>query len=284
MGIDEAVRAISLAMGTTSLVCSATTLLLIRSMKKTNGYLLLLSTITVFQILYDINYILRFATTDAACYAGQFLDLVGGLGVSFWTNILTFSVTYTIIRCKSVQVFKHYPLFSVLGSVFPLVVGIFALSSAAISTDDDSYGCSYADNSDGDALGGIYYWGRFVSVIFTIALCIYNFIRLRDRLAPHAESSTEIRTAKLHDYSRMYTSIYRMNFYSLAQIISRSGAAWNEWDYGAFSCDASEIMAAICSPSMGILNFLIFLVSHLFALFSTCSYSSLGLGNECESA
>lgn len=51
-----------------------------------------------------------------------------------------------------------------------------------------------------------------------------------------------------------------MKWYPLAQAISRSGAAWNEFDYYHFDTYESNIMAAVCSPMSGILNFIIFLV------------------------
>lgn len=268
MALEDDVRTIALTMGLTSLVCSVSTILLICSFRKVNGYLLILFTITLFQVLYDINYILRFATSDAACYAGQFLDLVGGLGSSFWTNILTFSVTYTILKCESVQVFKHYFHFSLFGSVIPFAVGILALSLSTIETDDDEYGCGFYDKAEADAIQNIYYWGRLISVMITLALCCFNLVRLRIQLKATTDTPNEMRTARDQDYERMYQTIYRMNFYAIAQIISRSGAAWNEWDYGRYSTSTSDILHAITSPSMGILNFIIFLVSCFFSLHS----------------
>eukprot|EP01033_Poteriospumella_lacustris_P005120 gene5120-3656_t len=52
----------------------------------------------------------------------------------------------------------------------------------------------------------------------------------------------------------------RMNYYAIAQILCRSGAAWNEWKHGEYSTFASSVAAAICSPSTGILSFFIFLM------------------------
>jgi hypothetical protein len=263
MGHTEDVRAISLVMGSTGFLCSCTTLLLINSLRKKNGYILLLSTMTAFQIVYDLNYALRFLTSDDACFTTQFLDLVGGLGASFWSNILTFSVTYTIICCRSIKVFQHYPLFSLVGTVVPITVGILAMTLPVIDVDDDSYGCSYQETPEAKAIGNIYYWGRLVSVFFTAMLCAYNFFRLQE-LTNYRENNMEIKTARQHDLFSMYRTIYRMNFYALAQIISRSGAAWNEWDYGAYSSNSSSTMAAFCSPSMGIWNFIIFMVNDCY--------------------
>ncbi|RYH05263.1 hypothetical protein EON65_45195 [archaeon] len=266
---QQAVRIVSLSFGLASFVCSSLTLLLIYMMRVQNGYLLILLTMTLAQLMYDVNYILRVDShNDDACYVSQFLDLVGGLSVSFWVNILSYSVTYTIVRCQSVEVFKHYWLFSLFGTVLPFCIGIIAVSTPQVLdvSDDDGSGCGFQDTTQANFVVNFYYWGRFISVLLTTILCVYNFIKLRDitssgdNIGYNAQHNIKV-VAKVHDYNNMYRTIYRMNFYAVAQIACRSGAAWNEWDNGRYSSFASEIAAAVCSPSLGICNFIIFVVS-----------------------
>eukprot|EP01038_Epipyxis_sp_PR26KG_P015672 gene15672-21198_t len=62
------------------------------------------------------------------------------------------------------------------------------------------------------------------------------------------------------------TLVNRMKYYPLVQAICRSGAAWNEFDFGNFSTYPSQISAGICSPSTGAGYFLIFLLMQPNAL------------------
>eukprot|EP01031_Cornospumella_fuschlensis_P028412 gene28412-34302_t len=66
--------------------------------------------------------------------------------------------------------------------------------------------------------------------------------------------------------------VSRMKYYPLAQAISRSGAAWNEFWYYRYDSYPSHMMAAICSPVLGILNFLIFLNMQPRAWKTFCSF------------
>jgi hypothetical protein len=54
--------------------------------------------------------------------------------------------------------------------------------------------------------------------------------------------------------------VARMKYYPVVQALSRSGAAWNEFqgDTGSF---ASNLTSNVCSPSIGIGYFIVFLVS-----------------------
>lgn len=65
----------------------------------------------------------------------------------------------------------------------------------------------------------------------------------------------------------IFITVSRMNYYAIAQVLCRSGAAWNEWNYGAYSTYSSSLTAAVCSPSTGIFNFIIFLVSWCLQLY-----------------
>jgi hypothetical protein len=240
------------------------TLLLIYRLQKWNGYLLLLTSMTVGQVLYDVNYIFRIFKTDAACYTTMFLDLVGGLGVSFWTNILAFVVTYTVLYCKAINIFKYYPYFSLYGTVVPLGVAIYAVGYPhVIEINDDGHNqCHYYDNEQGSASYSIYYWARFLSVAYTIILCSITLWKLRQMAIGTNFVKKRVENFNLNpDSNAILSTVIRMNYYAIAQALCRSGAAWNEWKKGEYSCFASAVMAAICSPLSGTLNFIIFLVS-----------------------
>ena len=71
------------------------------SLTKFNGYLLLILSMACCQILYDLNYMLGISYSYSGCMAWHFLDILGGLSVSLWTNILSFIVYYIVTFIKS---------------------------------------------------------------------------------------------------------------------------------------------------------------------------------------
>ena len=68
---------------------------------KFNGYLLLILSMACCQILYDLNYMLGISNSYSGCLAWHFLDILGGLSVSMWTNILSFIIYYIVTFIKS---------------------------------------------------------------------------------------------------------------------------------------------------------------------------------------
>ncbi len=258
------VTMISFSFGLLGFICSSMTLILIARLRKWNGYLLLLTSMTSAQVLYDINYIFRIVKNDAACYSTMFLDLMGGLGVAFWTNVLAFVVTYTVVYCKAINIFKYYYYFAIYGTIIPLAIAVYAVAyPGVIEINDDGHNqCHYHDNEQGNAAYSTYYWARFMSVAYTIILCTITLWKLRQMAIGTHFVKKRVETFNLNPNSNaILSTVIRMNYYAMAQALCRSGAAWNEWHRGQYSCFASAAMAAVCSPLSGTLNFCIFLVS-----------------------
>jgi hypothetical protein len=263
----QIVLVVSATFGGISLVCSLFTLLLIYYSKKWTGYLLLLVSLTVSQIVYDFNYIFRIVETDAMCHFTMFLDVWGGLGISFWVNILSFVVAYTVVSSKPIQIFEQYYLFSIYGTLIPVVAAAIVSADPQVLSTSDSQGkyCHYSETPIGNFFFDLYYWGRLSAICLTVLLCTVTFVRLRTmRIGlftthPPVISKTAIAMANRPETKAVLITISRMNYYAFAQVLCRSGAAWNEWNYGQYSSYQSKVAAAVCSPSTGILSFFIFL-------------------------
>lgn len=69
---------------------------------KFSGYLLLIVSMAVCQILYDLSYILRVVKQYPNCLVSYFLTWLGGLSVAIWSNILSFIIFYVVTKIKSV--------------------------------------------------------------------------------------------------------------------------------------------------------------------------------------
>lgn len=280
----DPVYIIGFCVGTTSLICTIFTLLLIYVSKKWNGYLLLLTSMTIFQIFYDVNYILRIYNLSTVCWVTQFLDLLGGLGSNFWTNILAFVITYTLVTCSAIDIFYYYPYFSMFATFLPVCIAILALTLPDVyyvDDDGDADGkCSYRlSNTQSSFIYDCYYYGRLVSICISIVLCSITFWKIRrmslnttpiaiTTYARHAITNKQlILKNNRAESSAILKTVKKMNYYAIAQIICRLGAAWNEANYGAYSCFPSKVLAALMSPSIGICNFLIFLVRPILQCF-----------------
>jgi hypothetical protein len=168
--------------GSVSLACSILTLLLIYLLNKWNGYISLLVSFTCCQILYDLNYIMRINTTQISCPCTFFLDILGGLGVSFWTIILSYTVAYTVVTCSSIKIFKHYWIFFFFGSIIPFIAAILLVSvpDAYQFTVVNGVGrCRYGTTTFAKSMFDFYYWGRFITIFITLFLCILSFVKLK---------------------------------------------------------------------------------------------------------
>lgn len=410
-GQHEVIHITGTVVGSISFTCNLLTLMLIYRSNKWGGYILLLLSLTITQMIYDVNYILRVIQTETVCYTTMFLGKLfifsflifyinswfifylsgtyAGLSASFWTNILAFVITYTIIKTKSINIFKHYNLLFFFATILPFIFSLISVVAPGfISTSDNGVNeCHYSHNIGGRVYTNVYYWGRFISVIISIILSVINVWRvnqmalsnnyiiknssmnnrssgkknvglkssfnfllqpleeivygdgsfdqgsLRDseifspseKSTPtnsfsqslsnsinHSSNNSSNHSGQLinsmhvsfsqgisynsqqtnqtvnssisnsnngkknnsslnikgggsssisSESQQIFTTIKRINYYAFAQIFCRIGSAWNELNYGAYSSYPSAIMAAICSPSAGIWNLCIFLVS-----------------------
>lgn len=77
---------------------------------KFNGYLLIIASMSCCQILYDLNYMLGITSTFAGCVAWHFLDMLGGLSVTIWTNILSFIIYFVVTFIQSVVRIRNFDI------------------------------------------------------------------------------------------------------------------------------------------------------------------------------
>lgn len=242
---------VAFGIATVSLLCSLFTLMLIKRVGQWNGYHMIIFSLTLAQILYDINYMLGVLPGSAACNAWQFLDVVGGLSTTLWSNVLGGCVLHVAIRIKSANIEKRYPLFFVLAALFPLCVALLQVILGVITFDKDDDSCEYAGSTEGFIARGLYYWTRILSIVVNVIIYISITVKIN--------RMTDTWNGKKYDALTELAA--RMKYYPLFQALSRSGAAWDEFnragDSGYFP---SSLMRSICSPSSGIWYFMIFVL------------------------
>lgn len=165
-----------------SFFCSLLTLIIIYYLRSWNGYLLLISTMVFFQMLYDVNYLLGVVAGYQACQAWNILDVLGGLAVSFWSNVISFVVLFVVVKVKSLDIFASYFKFSLFATLIPLVLSIlvfFVIIRADADDDLPFLFCVYDTTALATFVSETYYWGRLASIGFNIAVFIFMNAKIR---------------------------------------------------------------------------------------------------------
>eukprot|EP01035_Chromulina_nebulosa_P035121 gene35121-47194_t len=81
----------------------------LKSGTKFNGYLLLIVSMTCFQVFYDLGYMLYIAKNYSLCVLANFLSVFCGLCVTIWTNIISFIIYYVVTYVSSLDIYGYYP-------------------------------------------------------------------------------------------------------------------------------------------------------------------------------
>ena len=263
-----------------SLNCSLLTLCIIKYMKNWNGNILLISTLTTFQILYDINFLFGISNSYDTCVLWNFLDILGGLGTSFTTNVIAFTLVYVTVRIRSINIIQNYFYFLIFIFIIPLVFAIltfFVIIPASRDDDKPFTTCVYNETTLAHTIQNFYYWSRLVSIILNFLAfwyISYKIRRLGFQKALEISRSASFSSGKSGDGPPMTLSeqqilavqvlAMRMRLYPLAQAICRSGSAWDEFNNYQYSNNTSSLMASACSPLSGVFYMSIFLVSTIF--------------------
>ncbi|RYH20262.1 hypothetical protein EON65_23980 [archaeon] len=271
-----------------------------------NGYLLLITSMTVCQIIYDINFIQGVIPGYVNCVIWNVFDILGGLSVALWSNVISYVAMHVIVNVRSMSIYENYPKFFCFAMIPSVVLSMASIAVIAPPPDDDApfLYCEYRDTYFARAIYALYFWGRIFSILFNFgvfAYISYRIHRMMKLVQSNDDENKLQRTVTANPISPLHSTVTadssnvnttntilhttqhnigsypinattqciaivalvsRMKYYPLAQAISRSGAAWNEFLYYSYDSYPSHMMAAICSPVLGILNFLIFLVKY----------------------
>ncbi len=190
-----------------SWLCSVLNLVIIKKMGMWNGYILLITSMATFQLFYDTSFMMRVIPGYAPCIAWHMMGNVGGLGSSFWTNVMCFVVLYVLLRARSISIFRLYPYFFLFAGAIPIAFSITSYFALTHTNDDDDGDrgylyCTFKYNSLGNFVNDFYYWGRIVSIVFNFVAFVFAWIRLhrmgvQPYYLPGIETGASITTASI---------------------------------------------------------------------------------------
>lgn len=246
--IEWAVGAVMVFMALISTICSMLTIYLISVQEKMSGYLLLVLSLTISQMIYDFSFFFNVAYSIPSMYRiSVFLSTFGGIATSLWSNCISVVISWVVIYCKSFPVFEYFYIICTIIIVPSLALAI--ANEVYFETDKEIY-CNF-----------VYYYWRLLAIAFNLVAYVAISMKLR---AMFKDKSEEYRKSPLRALVR------RFKYYPLCQALIRSGAAWYEFAYGfstsGFSSQSSTLetvslfLFVFCSSAAGIAYFCIFLI------------------------
>ena len=207
------------------------------------------------QVIYDITFCLHFVVQSTLLVESMFtgIGMFGGLSVALWTNVLAFTVLYTIKYRTAYDILKKMPQLQCI------VLGPSALLAIlCVSFYNDFNSQIWVINA--------YYVLRWVSIFLNfVALGLLNYRSVHQEKSYVASSNVEKAISAMSK---------RLIWYPLMQTFCRIPLATYEALYGytAFPGGvgteqyALGVMSAFATPSAGICYLIIFLLMQPRAL------------------
>lgn len=233
---------------------SVTVIFLIHKMGLKNGHILLIWTMSWFQLLYDVSFFNAVvqAGSSGIYFAANIAQQIGGISGSLTSNFIALITLYVVRNTRSVDIFRYYPHILII-VVTPAFVDV---TLYCLSTIHKYY---YLRDI---ATMKVYYYIRLVSIFINFLLSIQTAIHIH-RMSNKLSSGQRT----VHEKA-IRTLAMRLIYYPIVQAISRSGCAWYEMVYN-FDFDPShatenqfiaQCFVAILTPSASVGYLIIFLI------------------------
>jgi len=249
---------LQLSMASVSIIAGVATLWVLNDMNKWTGFLLLVATLSVAQMIYDVGFFFRANTQDPVCrFLWYLFQVSGGMATTLITNVIAFIVANIAMTLRSYDIKKNYSYIMgwvALISMAPALV----LAITSVMQPQEEY-------------GNVITFTAYVYAILRILSISINFgayLVLTLRLRRMGLSLSTNKNAPLHPVAALSS---RMIYYPIVQLLTRLAAAWMEFKYpsGGEGDDyvleqttdyqIANTLYSISSPSAGIGFFLIFL-------------------------
>jgi len=248
---------ISLFFTIISVSCSSMTLYLINKIGMRSGYLRLIYSLAVMQLIYDIgllNVCLYWIPASRAIES--FSTTFGGMGSNLWSNVISIVVVHIVVRLKSFDINYYYSKMLILITILSLGMAIATVLTAPLKKGDSF-------DSTALIIQDVYYYFRIAAIIFNVGCWVAVSRRLSimgfKRKTGQGQSSLQA-VMVLAD---------RLKWYPIVQVFSRSGAAFYDYKYGygtnGYGDNGEKLhdIALVCyaafTPLAGIGYFVLFL-------------------------
>ena len=197
-------------------ICSIIVLYLIRKLNIKNGHMLLIKTMSWFQLLYDATTFTRFVNVGSIAVVdiSFVLNIIGGLSGTFVSNVIAIIAYYVVTRIKSVPINLYYPRIMLAIAIPSLVTALLYIISCF-----PPYG-----SLQFIATAGMYYYMRLISIVFNFVLSFATIYQI-------SRQSVQSNAPKSIHQEAIETLAWRLIYYPVVQTISRAAVAWYELEY-----------------------------------------------------
>jgi hypothetical protein len=190
-----------------------------------NGHILLISTMSWFQLLYDVSFFnaVIHVGNDGIYAAANVAQEVGGISSSLISNFIALISLYVVKNTKSIDVSRYYPF---------IVVSVLIPSAVDAAMYIISYTDGYGHLREISTMY-VYYYIRLASIAVNFVVSFqtaWQISKISNRTGNGQRTIHEkaIRTLSM-----------RLIYYPIIQAVSRSGSAWYEMQY-KFDFDPTE--------------------------------------------
>ncbi len=173
-----------------------------------SGYGILLTHLTVSQLIYDCSFLLLAGYQNVYCInVINFLSILGGTSTAMWSNVISVVVVYVVLYRCTLDIKSNLPKITFVVMSLALALAIcevaFYFQKSKLYIVDHTY----------------YYW-RLVSILFNFMVyCVISYQMYR----------LESKTGEISRMNPLKTLVSRFKYYPLCQSIIRAGASWYEW-------------------------------------------------------
>jgi hypothetical protein len=208
-------------------------LYMIKRLKIWNGHILLLTTMTIFQLIYDITFfpgVINLGNNYVAVVSNV-IQLFSGIASSLISNVLAFITFYIINYKKRFNIMKHYYLILLL-VLIPAIIDCTLFLISVIQANE---------SLSNIAVLGIYYDLKLISIGINFILVSLTSLEInRISSGKSVLSSSEISMKQLSQ---------RLFYYPIVQSLSRVGCAWYEFEYQYNNTGNNEASGFDFNPS-----------------------------------
>lgn len=244
---QELVISLALFFSTISLIASLLTLVLIQRLKKWNGYIQLVVSLTACQMIYDVGFypLLWFGYIEGQI-AYAVLNTWGGLTSTLWSNVIILVTCRIVVELRTIDIIKKYSAYSIavyLPSTAVTTLSVVFLGNVHVTI--------------------VYFAMRTFSIainVFAICIIFFKIYRMRTKGGSVSMNSKS---------NPVFVLSKRLVYYCAVQTITRVGNSWYQLQYGFGSgydsSDASIMQTVlyfsefILTPSAGIGYLIVFL-------------------------
>jgi hypothetical protein len=231
---------VTIPIAAVSSACMAILIAILRKVRW-NGFIVLIFCLAVCTLVRCSSYFFKLIPS---CGEGLYLiiDMISDIQSGIWTNFISLTLLRMVYTLKTVNIVAEMPYYLVINFIIPFSVGIYSL--AAFGLTSDRFRVSFR----------IFYWIRFA--IITVNVCCYVvsiYLALRLSVQVKANKLTQSQA------DAICMLVFRMQSFAVAQVVTRAGSMWQQWNRDSYDYPPAEWLASLTSPACGIAYFIVFL-------------------------